>query len=168
MEIIMAMNPGDERLLEDCLQEYISTTRAIHLWFHGAHNVTRGTGFAGDHVSLYGRIYQEIQEDIDGLIEKSVGLTQNEELACPIAITVRAGEILSNYPSPTSLTSLSIASCGLQLLEAYLELLKMIFESLESSDDLSLGLNDYIMAHANKYETFIYLLQQRQKSELDL
>ena len=167
MEILLLSQESGSSILKECLKEYISTTRAVHLWFHGAHNVTRGTGFSGDHVNLYGQIYHEIQEDIDGLIEKAVGLTNDEGLACPASITIRAGEILADYPSPVGLSSLSIATCGCQLLEAYLKFLKMIFETLEDSDDLSLGLNDYIMSHSNKYESFIYLLQQREKVELE-
>ena len=167
MEVLLTLSESESSHLKDCLKEYIATTRAVHLWFHGAHNVTRGTGFSGDHVNLYGQIYSEIQEDIDGLIEKAVGLTQDESMACPTSITVRAGQILSDYPSPVSLSSLSIATCGRQLIDAYLSFLKMIFQSLERRDELSLGLNDYIMAHANKYESFVYLLQQREKIELE-
>jgi len=36
-------------------------------------------------------------------------------------------------------------------------------ELLESAGALSLGLNDFLAAAANQYETYIYLLQQRAK-----
>jgi len=38
-----------------------------------------------------------------------------------------------------------------------------MFELLESAGALSLGLNDFLAAAANQYETYIYLLQQRAK-----
>ena len=38
---------------EEIFSAYIGFLRAFHLWFHAAHNVAKGTGFAGDHASLY-------------------------------------------------------------------------------------------------------------------
>lgn len=148
------------------LKEYIATTRAIHLWFHGAHNVTRGASFSGDHILLFDRIYATIQEDVDELIEKSIGITEDESMACPISITTRAAEILTSYPSPVSLSSLAIASSGKMLMKGYLDFLQHIHDSLSSSGQLTLGLDDYISSSANKYEDFLYMLQQREKSEL--
>ena len=148
------------------MAEYIATTRALHLWFHGAHNVTKGAGFAGDHVELYGRMYLQIQSDIDGLIEKAVGLLEDEELACPTAITPRAAEILKDYPSPASMTALAIVASGKSLVKAYLSFLDHIYSELEELGVLTLGLQDFISSAANAYEEFVYLLQQREKSEL--
>ena len=157
---------ADHEKAKPIMAEYIATTRALHLWFHGAHNVTRGAGFSGDHVFLYGKIYAQIQDDIDGLIEKAVGVFEDEELACPTSITVRAAEILNEYPSPSRMSSLAIAASGKSLLGAYLEFLSHIHESLEEHGVLSLGLSDFVSSAANEYEGFLYLLQQREKSEL--
>ncbi len=38
---------------------------------------------------------------------------------------------------------------------------------LKSQKLLTLGLDDFIMAQANEFETFVYLLNQRVKVELD-
>ena len=94
------------------MAEYIATTRALHLWFHAAHNVTSGAGFAGDHVLIYGTIYSQVQNDIDGLIERAVGLLEDETLACPIGITARAAEILKGYPTPAQMSALAIAAAA--------------------------------------------------------
>ena len=88
---------------------YLGMLRAMHLWFHGAHNLTKGTGFAGDHVNLYGKIYSEIQEEMDRAIEKVIGVTGDEEMGCPIMITTAALEILGVYPSPTYMSAEDIA-----------------------------------------------------------
>ena len=153
--------------LKNYLHAYIATFRAIQLWFHGAHNVTRSTGFAGDHVLLYGEIYQTFQDDIDAIIEKAVGLTGDESMACPIGITSNALAIMGGYPSPWRLDSLSIAATGEQMISDYLAFSTDMFAVLEQAGELSLGLNDFIMAHANKYETYVYLLRQRIKTDLD-
>ncbi len=157
---------ADHEKAKPVMSEYIATTRALHLWFHGAHNVTRGAGFAGDHVHIYGEIYSKIQDDIDGLIEKAVGLFEDEMLACPTAITVRAGEILKDYPSPSSLSALAIAASGKSLLKAYLSFLDHVYDEFKGSGVATLGLEDFISSAANQYEDYVYLLQQREKSEL--
>ena len=40
------------------------------MWFHAAHHVTKGKGFAGDHELLYGRIYESASKDFDVIVEK--------------------------------------------------------------------------------------------------
>jgi len=157
---------ADHEKAKPIMSEYIATTRALHLWFHGAHNVTRGVGFAGDHVHIYGEIYTNIQDDIDGLIEKAVGLFNDEMLACPTAITARAAEVLKEYPSPSSLSALAIAASGKSLLKAYLSFLQHTYDELKEHGVVTLGLEDFISSAANKYEGYVYLLQQREKSEL--
>ena len=49
--------------LSGLLAEYLGCVRALGLWFHGAHQLTKGSGFAGDHVDLYGKIYEELVEN---------------------------------------------------------------------------------------------------------
>ena len=156
----------DHEMAKPTMLEYIATTRALHLWFHGAHNVTRGAGFAGDHVHIYGEIYTNVQDDIDGLIEKAIGLFEDEMLACPTAITTRAAEILKEYPSPSSMSALAIAASGKSLLKAYLSFLQHVYDELDGHGVTTLGLEDFISSAANKYEGYVYLLQQREKSEL--
>jgi len=153
--------------LTEYLKAYIAAFRAAHLWFHSAHNVVRGAGFAGDHVLLYGKIYQAFQDDIDAIIEKAIGLTGEESMACPISITQDALTIMESYTEPWRLDALSLAAMGENFIRDFLELSTEMFNALEEAGELSLGLNDFIMAHANKYEAYVYLLGQRVKTELD-
>ena len=46
-------------------------------------------------------------------------------------------------------------------------MLEILFKELESSGELSLGLNDFLAASANSHENHVYLLQQRVKTEID-
>jgi hypothetical protein len=153
--------------LRNYLQAYIATFRAIHLWFHSAHNVTRGEGFAGDHAILYHEIYTNFQDDIDAIIEKGIGLTDDESIACPVGITADAIAIMQGYTAPWQLDALGIAVMGERMLSDYLEFSADMFAALADAGELSLGLNDFIMAHANKYETYVYLLRQRIKTDLN-
>ena len=58
-----------------------------------------------------------------------------------------------------------IASVGLQIIRDYLEGLELLYRDLKQSDELSLGLDDFIMTSANTHEGYVYLLQQRVKME---
>ena len=151
---------------EPLFEDYIGTTRALQHWFHAAHHVTRGAGFVGDHIHLYGEIYTKIQEDIDVAIEKAISILQDERIACPIRLTRYAAEVLEEYPSPSEHTALGIAASGKMLLKGYLEYLEFLCSALKEVGAMTLGLEDHIAGTANAYETFLYMLQQREKSEL--
>jgi DNA-binding ferritin-like protein len=153
--------------LENYLVNYVGSLRAIQLWFHSAHILAKGTGFAGDHVHLYGRIYDEVTEELDTAIEKAVGITDNEVMGCPRVITFKALEVLMDYPVPTDAAALKIAVSALALVKSYLAFVEKMFGDLEEADELSLGLNDFLAQSANTFEGYAYLLQQRVKQEMD-
>jgi hypothetical protein len=149
---------------KDMLLDYPAWLRAIHLWFHAAHHSTKGTGFAGDHADLYDRIYTEVQDEVDGAVEKIVGLFDDPGLACPLDLTTRALDILKRYESPVKLEPDIIAKVGQQIIKDYLLYLENSFMHLERSGKLTLGLNDQISSSANNHETYVYLLGQRSKT----
>jgi hypothetical protein len=129
--------------------------------------VTRGTGFLGDHIHLYGKIYEKIQEDIDIVIEKAISILEDEAIACPAKITRIAYEIINEYPSPSQHTSLGIAAHAKTLMVSYLKMLNSMFKDIQEIDGMTLGLEDHISTTCNEYETYVYMLQQREKSELE-
>lgn len=149
------------------LANYIGSLRAIQLWFHSAHVLAKGVGFAGDHVNIYGRIYDEVTQDIDAAMEKAVGLTENEAVACPRVMTYKALEVLMDYPTPTNATDLKIALSALALVKSYLAFVSQMFKDLEDHEMLSLGMNDFLAQSANTFEGYAYLLQQRVKQASD-
>ena len=157
----------DKEYLKGYLINYVGSLRALQLWFHSAHILAKGTGFAGDHVNLYGRIYNEIAEEIDVAIEKAVGITNDEVMACPRVITYKALDVLMDYPVPTNGTALKIALSALALVRSYLAFVEHMFGELEEAGELSLGLNDFLAQSANTFEGYAYLLQQRVKTEMD-
>jgi len=154
--------------VKNWLAGYVSYLRAIHLWFHAAHHLTKGTGFAGDHEDLYGRIYTEVQDEIDGAIEKAVGVTNDELLACPLMITSNAVEIMEEAGCKVSDSAHNIAKAGLRLEKAYIKFVEEMFATLEEMDAMTLGLNDQLASSANTHETYVYLLQQRVKDSKKL
>ena len=147
----------------DALLSYIGCTKGLHTWFHAAHHVTKGASFAGDHVNLYGEIYNGISEDFDKLVEKSIMVAHSEEVACPMMITEVAAKVLSQYESPVGRGPDAIAAIGLEYMRNHVANLTELYRILESCGALSLGMDDYLASAANQYEGYVYLLTQRVK-----
>ena len=147
----------------DALLSYIGCTKGLHTWFQAAHQVTKGVGFSGDHVNLYGEIYEGILKDFDKLVEKSIMLADTEEVACPIVITQISAKVLSKYESPVGRGGDVIAVIGLEYMRNHIENLSELYRMLDSYGALSLGMDDYLASAANQYEGYAYLLTQRIK-----
>lgn len=145
------------------LMQYIGCTKALMTWFHAAHHVSKGSSFAGDHVNLYGEIYEEINDDFDTLIEKSIVLADTEIVACPIRITDISLNFLKKFNSPAELNSDQIAVCGLDFVRHHIDHLTSVYHILDRHGSLTLGMDDYLAAAANQYEKYVYLLGQRVK-----
>jgi len=165
VEAAMVQEPVVEEssMLVEAMGQLIPSVRAAQLWFHGAHNLTKGVGFAGDHTTLFGGIYPALEAQFDGLVEKAIGNTGVEELGCPIHITQAAAEILSQMECLTDKPADQIVREGLTVLQGHHDLLSDVFSRLDEAGELPLGLNDLLAAQANELETFLYLLQQRAK-----
>ena len=147
----------------DKVLKYIGCTKALLTWFHAAHHVTKGVGFAGDHVNLYGEIYNGISEDFDKLVEKSIMVADTEDVACPMMITEIASRVLSQYESPSGRGADAIAAIGLEYMRNHIANLTELYKILDSCGSLSLGMDDYLASAANQYEGYYYLLTQRVK-----
>ena len=140
---------------------YIAVLKAMQSWFHAAHHVTKGVGFAGDHELLYGQIYASISTTLDGAIEKGIGITECEDVADPMAILKGASDVLGGWKQPHLLSADEIARCALEIEVDYIDTVEEIFAALEDAGHLTLGFNDFLAASANEHEGFVYKLRQR-------
>jgi len=165
VEAAMVQEPVEQEssLLAESLAMLIPSIRASQLWFHGAHNLTKGVGFAGDHTTIFGEIYPALETHFDDVVEKAIGNTGMEELGCPIHITQAAAELLGEMSCLTDKSGDQIVEEAVALLKDHHELLSEVYNKLEEAGELPLGLNDVLAAQANEIETFLYLLQQRAK-----
>ena len=145
----------------EIMAAYIGFTRAFHLWFHAAHNLTKGTGFAGDHVSLYGPIYVEVQDSIDRVIEKAVGVFDDESMACPLRITADASLVLDGWNSPAGQSAAVIADAALAYAEQFVKLDERVAQTLDEMGALTYGLDNLLAELADTHEGYVYLLRQR-------
>lgn len=150
-------------MVTETLLAYIGCTKALSMWIHAAHHVSKGPGFSSDHELLYGKIYEAVSEDVDGLIEKSIMICGSERCACPIEISTIACQILKKYETPVEKSSDDIALIARDFMGEHIQNLTHLFSILQENEALSLGMDDYLAASANDYEKYYYFLNQRCK-----
>lgn len=149
--------------MTELITSFIGISKANLTWFHAAHHVSKGTGFAGDHVNLFGEIYLEMIEIFDELVEKSIVLADTEMVACPIVLAGLESSILDNYESPCNQHGDQIAVLGLTIIREHLDIINEVYQTLEANNFLTLGMDDFLASTAGKFEKFQYLLNQRVK-----
>ena len=149
--------------MQQIFRQWIGMHRAMTAWFHAAHHVTKGTGFGGDHVNLYGEIYTQLDEDLDAIVEKGIGLTGDETLADPVSSLSMAAGLLAQQPATANQDAETIACNAFEVIKYYVKAIESIYSQFDSCG-MSLGLDDLIQGYANQYETYVYLLQQRSRT----
>lgn len=147
----------------EVISVYIGFVRAYHLWMHAAHNVTKGPSFAGDHELLYGKIYTEVQDQIDRVIEKGVGVYRDEGIACPMKILESAGLAMEQWESPSDQHAERIAELALIYTKQLVKCGEGTATILEDLDALSYGMDNMLADLVDTHEEYVYLLQQRNK-----
>jgi hypothetical protein len=160
------MNAAEQMIpvtASEIMAAYIGFVRAFHLWMHAAHNVTKGTGFAGDHASLYGPIYVDVQDVIDRIIEKGIGVFDDEGLGCPMRITSDALLVLQMWESPVGQDPARIADIALEYCRQLVTMDESVVVTLGEMGALTLGLENLLAELADAHEGYVYLLQQRSK-----
>ena len=149
--------------MEQIFRQWIGMHRAMIAWYHAAHHVTKGTGFGGDHINIYGEIYTQLDNDLDMIVEKGIGLTGDETLADPVSSLSLAATLLAKYPASANQPANAISCDAFEISKTYVNFLEQVYTQFESSGCLSLGLDDLLQSLANQYETYVYLLQQRSR-----
>jgi len=147
--------------------KFLGAFRGMHIWFHSAHVMSKGTAFAGDHVLLYGKIYEEVAEQIDHAMEKVLGLTNDESILCPKEMIKSTHAALDLYDSPSDSSAYNIAMTALQLVQNFLTVIEVLYQVKKHHGMMTLGLEDFMSSLANIHEGYAYLLQQRVKKHLD-
>ena len=150
------------------LSDWIATHKSYVMWFQAAHHLTKGTGFAGDHQNLYGVIYEEAEDSFDAIVERVLGLTNDENVACPSHIALNTVGKLNSLTSPSNQPPLAIAAAALELNKTYLSYLSDFLHNGKVNGLISVGTEDFIAGLCNTLETYNYKLQQRVKETIGI
>lgn len=126
--------------------------RALYQLYQHAHWKSEGENYYGDHL-LFQRLYEDVQEEIDLVAEKIIGVSGETDAVNVGADVGDAAELAKTMLNGDDFVSQSInAEKGL------LELISQIMRG-----DTTDGVEDMLQGIASKHEEHMYLLQQRSK-----
>lgn len=138
------------------LKFLLATLRAAQMIHQTGHWRVGGKTYYGDH-RLLERLYNSVGEEIDGLAEKMVEKYGEDSVDLH-------GQIDHMHTVIKGVAKISCNFKRAQAVEKMLQkLFKLSYDKLKEAEDLSLGMDDFLMASANNHETNCYLLGQRLK-----
>lgn len=138
-------------------QDILAHLRALQWVFTTTHWTSSGPNYYGDHLLLE-RLYTGLDKPIDALGERMVAYFGPRSVSPPLingkmqAIIGEPGE----WGHPVGLNQLSWLEQSLQ------RSIKVAWRTnQDSGNEMSLGIDDFLMSLANERDTAVYLLQQR-------
>jgi len=142
----------------DLLQHLLGLMRAQYWSYQEAHWKVKGASFYGNHL-LFQRLYESLVEQVDTLAEKMVG-KYGPEAVCSSALVPRFESFLGRW---------QVVGClhkrGLLSEADFHAVVQKVYNELKALGELSLGMDDFLMAIASEHETNQYLLRQVLRSK---
>lgn len=148
------------------LADLIANVRAIQIWFHSAHLLSKGEAFESDH-KIYKEIYEIAESDFDSYSERAIGLMEDESIASPKTISKCVCDKIKFWIDPANSNALLIAAAGLNIVKDHIQKIEIAYNQIKQSGSMTLGLDDLLMSTASNWETIVYKLQQRIKFKLN-
>ena len=135
------------------LKWLLGLLRAQSWSYQQSHWTVRGDASYGNHL-LFERLYNSVQKQIDELAEKIAGTfgiaaLDSEDLLGMFLYWNERWDVVD-----------CLHRRGLTSEQDLQNVIKDTYEDLKGSDQLSLGMDDWLMATANEHETNQYLLRQ--------
>jgi DNA-binding ferritin-like protein len=136
---------------------YLEFLKKVH---HTHHWIAKGDPFYGDHL-LFQRLYEGVEDDIDVVAEKAVGLGTIANVDLNL-VTAQCYRLVQNYgPSSTIPQPTELFRRSYQAEMTFLKVVARLVESLKECGLLTRGLDNMIAGIEDKHETHVYLLKQR-------
>jgi len=127
--------------------------RALKWNYWSSHWMASGNPYYADHL-LFERLYTTVIDvQIDTLAEKIVAY--DSAILSQDVMRDAFNGFLDRYKSQNPFQR------GLDMENHFQSAVKSVYEEMKKDNELSLGMDDFLMATANERETIIYLLQQR-------
>lgn len=128
--------------------------RALYQMYQHMHWKSSGDNYYGDHL-LFERLYEDVQEELDAVAEKILGVSDNPELINIDSDSAATAKLLKKILSSDK----DYAKQAIAAEQGLLDLIKDIM-----SKDTTDGMEDMLQGIANKHEEHLYLLQQRNRT----
>jgi len=145
----MAVKP-DNKLK---VQNLHAILRAMHWVNWTSHWQVSGPFFLQNHEFL-GELYTGVQGEIDGLAEKMVA-KYGEDVVDAAQSANRMVQVIDKF-----LNEKNIFKRALMMEETLCSAIKMVLESLQASEDLSPGWDNFLQGICDAHEKNVYKLQQ--------
>ena len=134
------------------LNTYVAFCRALYMIHQHGHWKCKCPSFYGNHL-MFQRIYEDAADRADGMAEKLIGLfdvdaldlKEQSSLICNFVNAYNTDDHIDN---------------SLQAEKKFIEIAEKAYNAIKDNKDMSLGLDDMIMAHTSAAETSVYLLKQ--------
>ena len=140
--------------------KYTAMLRALAIIHQHAHWTSKHDTYYGDHL-LFDRLYNGVSDHVDKAAEKSIGLFGIQSLDLKTHIDTIESFVNDSMKKGDEDSENGLAERSLAAEESFLDFSKKLYDSLKSSNKMTLGLDDLIMSIASEHETFVYLLKQR-------
>jgi DNA-binding ferritin-like protein len=145
-----------------CPQLSVALAMLRFLFFvHQTHHwIAKGDPFYGDHL-LFARLYEDIDDEIDKLAEKAIGLgsTANVDLSRQISHIAKLTQgygMVSTIPQPSDLAQRSLAAE-----QNFIKCLEFLMQAMEEAGCMTKGLDNLLAGILDVHEGHVYLLKQR-------
>jgi len=142
--------------LKEHLGNVLASLRAQYISYQTSHWTSSGMAFYSEHL-MFQRLYESVQDEIDTLAEKLVCFEDDAGVDM-----VEQTEKIHMLCKKWAETECPIKR-GLESEEFMQKILEDAYESITKSNEMTLGLDDFLMATANSHETNAYLLKRSLK-----
>lgn len=144
-------NPSNDRGLV-AMQELLAVLRAAYMTYRTEHWSVHGDDYYGNHLMLQ-RIYEETEKHVDATGERIVGYW-GPEAVDQAKQSKRVEHWMRDFEHKDPLRG------SLKAAKAIQKQIDTAYRTLDKEGDLSLGLDDFLMAMSNDKDTHVYLLEQ--------
>jgi starvation-inducible DNA-binding protein len=148
----VAQEPEGDPVVDKLLW-LLALLRAQYWSYQHSHWVVRGQSAYGNHL-LFQRLYESLTEQIDALAEKIVGTYGPDFLDDQDLLEMF--EFWNNRWSEVS----CLHQRGLVSEEDLQTVLEDTYHSLKDAEEITLGMDDFLMGLASDHETNMFLLRQ--------
>jgi len=143
----------DKSAVTDQLRWLLACLRAQYWTYQHAHWETRGPTYYGNHL-LFQRLYESVVQQTDTLAEKIVGTygpcaVDSMNIASKFLMWINRWQDADGWHRRALLSE-----------QDFQKACETTYELMKSMGELTLGMDDFLMATANEHETNQYLLRQ--------
>jgi len=152
---IKLASKADKTVSIGLLNEYLAMLRLVALIHQHGHWKCKSPEFYANHL-LFERIYDNAAERVDGIAEKLIGLYGNAALKHDGQ--TKLINKMNKYTSDDHIQN------SLDAEKDFIEMAEDLYNRIKEIGEMTLGLDDLIMAQSSEAETSVFLLSQAKAS----